>query len=246
MKYTLLSIFVFFTVSAFAQQDVTGGNFTIYGSQDSTLEGDVTVINGGTSTISVKVKRVPQTLVSGSINYFCWAQCYGPSTNVSPTALTLAPGDTLTNFHGYYAAEGNPGTSSIMYVFYDINNTSDSAYVTINFQTSATPEAAVERYIVLNFGTTGVSDLSGNLPYLSLISNPVQEHALFKYNLEGSVGTSKISIYNVLGEKINDLKLENIKGIKSYSTSSLSSGVYFYSLITDNKVISSKKFVVTH
>jgi len=110
----------------------------------SALAAHVYVKNISTETRNVLVKKVILLNIEGSMNTFCWAgSCYGPNTYVSPSATVLLPGETATDFAGDLSPNGNEGIGTIMYVWFDENNTSDSAYVYVNFNTMSEKSLAI-------------------------------------------------------------------------------------------------------
>ena len=70
---------------------------------------------------------------SGSNNYFCWGQCFGPLDDTSLISKQILSNDTSYEFQGEYEPRMNAGTSVVRYVFYNINNTTDTVSATVNY-----------------------------------------------------------------------------------------------------------------
>jgi len=228
--------------------DVTNSTFSVYVPLDQTGEADVMVINQGTEDLDFKVKRIQNSLVNGSSNYFCWTACYGPMTNVSPSSMMVAAGDTSNNFHGYYVPDYNSGLSSITYVWFDPAAPEDSTYVTINYSTDSTTATVSEPYIVLGLGNSSVSIVKNTerKNAIRVMANPVNEQLILQYELKTENSDSKVLLTNILGSVIKEIKLTQTAGKLNVPVSDLSQGVYFYTLKVDNDIISSKKFLVVH
>lgn len=79
---------------------------------------------------------------------------------------------------------------------------------------------------------------------LGLVSpNPVKGVAIFQYSFPQTVHTAELLITDNLGRMVRTIKL-NSSGIVKMDASTLSSGVYNYSLIIDKKIIDTRKMTV--
>ncbi len=190
------------------------------------IQSHAVVKNVGSSTLDVKVRRVEEDLVSGSINYFCWKNCYEPAVSTSPDYLTLNPGDERTDFVADYESGGRTGTSIIRYVFFDMNNPNDSASMTVNYL--VTPVGIEENvWTVLD-------------PY----PNPANDKVVFEYQA-GNSGEAQVVIYDLLGNVRKQARM--IQGLNKLEVNvqDLEPGVYFYVLKVDEKTSITKKLVVS-
>jgi len=96
----------------------------------------INVTNTAEEQLIVLCKKYYLDVVDGSMNTFCWGgTCYGPDVMVSQNADTIQPAETITEFAGDYIPNNTFGISTIMYVWYDMNNPSDSTYAIVNFNT---------------------------------------------------------------------------------------------------------------
>lgn len=191
------------------------------------IEADLHATNISSGSKDIKVKRRVISEVNPSSNYFCWTICYGPAQNQSPTAETIAPNATNNKFHGYCDNYGISGVTTVMYIFFDMNNTTDSSFVTVN-------------YVGAQY--TGVNNTK--TPHLSdLYPNPAKDMAQIK--VEGYENQSvHVKIYNMLGSVVYSTELERNKNVISLNLSSLQAGAYFYSVSANDKVIASKKLII--
>ncbi len=74
----------------------------------------------------------------------------------------------------------------------------------------------------------------------SVYPNPASD--VLTINIGQSNNTSSISIYNLVGEEVSTMVLNN--GNNFLDVSALSSGVYFYAIKSNNTVIETKKLVI--
>ncbi|MCF8234197.1 MAG: T9SS type A sorting domain-containing protein [Bacteroidales bacterium] len=96
----------------------------------------INVTNTAEEQLIVLCRKYYLDVVEGSMNTFCWGgTCYGPNVMISQNADTIQPAETITEFAGDYIPNNTFGISTIMYVWYDMNNPSDSTYAIVNFNT---------------------------------------------------------------------------------------------------------------
>ena len=142
--------------------------------------------------------------------------------------------DTLDFAGGGFHAIFVSGLSSmcrlVNYHFYDPNNVNDSSSVTIRY-----------------CSTLGVNELASNANTVSdAFPNPATSVVSVKYNVNTDTGKSYIALYNVLGNELKQIALTTKQGETKINTDELDNGIYFYSLITDHKIVATKKLVVSH
>jgi hypothetical protein len=85
-----------------------------------------------------------------------------------------------------------------------------------------------------------IPELGQNVP------NPFSESTVIQYYLPANVGDAIIRITDMNGSPIEDLRLENQKGVNQveFRTHGLAAGTYLYSLFVDGKFVSTKKMVL--
>ncbi|MCF8232875.1 MAG: T9SS type A sorting domain-containing protein [Bacteroidales bacterium] len=111
-----------------------GQVLTVEGSPDDNLiTGYVKVTNTGNDSIRVLVRKEENNLVGDAVSFFCWGQCYTPSIDTSTNHVTIHAGETNTEFSGDYQPEGNAGTSSVTYYFYNEDNPEEEISVEMHF-----------------------------------------------------------------------------------------------------------------
>ncbi len=183
--------------------------------------------NTGSTTLAVLVKRVSQTMTPGHETYFCWFECYDPSVYLSPVPITLAPGETTDNFHGWVTPASISGQDVVTYAFYDEGGNSDTLLLTLNY----------------DFIHDGISEFSRSKNSLNIFINE-NKTATINYVFESTVN-SKIQISNMLGKVVKEVMINNKSSNLRLPLGELTSGVYFCNLVTDGKFVAAKKFFIT-
>lgn len=236
MKKLLLSFALIASgLSVLAQNSLTIASLdrTVWGSVEETIMQTVGSIENtnGSGPIDVRVQRITVDTVPGTQNYFCWEQCYEPPTSISPTAMTIPVGQRIDQFYADYKPNGYPGVSTLIYCFYDDSNEADSVCATVRF--TASPVGIQD---VFMGNHSGVSE---SYP------NPARTVANINYALAAGWQKAEIVIYSMLGSKVRSVKLTEDQGTFKLNVASLPSGMYFYTLVVDDKDISTKKMLVT-
>ena len=236
MKRLILSFLAFTMFQAVqAQSSLTlpsMDNYVWGSTEASILQGEGTVENtNGSTAIDVRVRRITVDTVPGSQNYFCWEQCYEPPTSVSPTAMSIPVGQRIDQFYADYKPNGNAGVSTLVYCFYNDANEADSVCTTVRF--SASPVGIQDVFL----GTK--SGISESYP------NPATSVASVNYALSAGWQQADVYIYSMLGAMVKKISLLEDQGTLKIDVASLPSGMYFYTLVVDDKDIKTKKMLVT-
>jgi hypothetical protein len=215
-----------------------GSVYTVEGPADESV---ITVyfkalINGEESRL-VNVKRYELDVQPGTANYFCWYLCYGAvDAGASPFwaapnqhALTMAPGDTLSNFSAYHEPWGHVGQSSYRYVWYDITQPSDSVWLDIVFNSTAT---GVEEY--------------ANVRRFSVYPNPSMGQNVDILLELSTARDAALVVYDMLGSRV---RIERIAATQTRTTlhvADMAPGVYFAAVEQSGRAVATRRFVVTH
>jgi hypothetical protein len=243
MKKILLSLFfISLFASAFAQsfslQDTNGVAITagskvyIIGDPASVvMTAKIWVKNNAGEAKEVKVKKFHVDVLANTMNYFCWGVCYGPDTYESPFGRTIEGGAVSHEFYGDYNPQAVIGKSTIMYTFFDAAKPNDSVAVYVEFNGS--PASAGQ-------------EMAGSVSFSEAYPNPAVSKVNVDYSLPVYVKEATIQITNMLGAKVREIKLEELSGTARIEVSELQNGIYFYSLVADNKLVLTRKFVVKH
>lgn len=186
------------------------------------------------SSITVGVKRYEVDVTTGSKNYFCWNVCYSPTLAgempywIAQDPLIMDDVDSVyTNFHAYHRPTGTTGISTYRYVFYNQADQNDSISITITFNSSP----------------TSVAELENKKEGITAYPSPAVGNTTLSYKLNQN-GNAKIMLHNMLGAKVKEYTLDNIEGKLKLSVVDLKPGVYFYSLVQNDRTIEVKRLVV--
>ena len=200
----------------------------VYGTpSDNLITVNFDVRNASDSPISTFVKRVQTNVVPGTANYFCWFQCYSPSTDVAPTPLTIAAGDTVSNFYADYQPNGHAGSSFIDYCFYAENDSTDMTCVTVEFR----------------IGTNSVNETQA-IKIGNPQPNPAVDRTIIPFDLRENNQDAALVVYNILGSEIKRVPVIGTSGNIDLNVSDLQSGVYIYSFYNSNRLLASSRLIV--
>jgi hypothetical protein len=243
-KIILSSLSIIFSFALFAQSsfqihdhsgnNISGSTIHVWEDSSTVIEASFEVMNMNSTQPFLMAKckrRLNSSTIPGSANYFCWVACYSPVTNVSPSADTLYYNQAYNKFHGYMNPYNASGDVSVTYTVYDNTNNNDSTWVTIVYHAGAVG--------IANLAPTGENKLTAAYP------NPVASVANLSYTLKSNVQVAKISIYDMLGNLVKEIQLEEKQGTVKMHVDEMQPGIYFYSLVADSKVISTKKMIVS-
>jgi hypothetical protein len=102
-NFSLLTVAVLVNfTSIFAQTlqiEGINGNYWDADFEAITFNCDVRNLSG--ESVNVLAKKIAPAMGQGAQNFFCWTQCYGTSTIVSPAPLAIAANSIRNEFHGY-------------------------------------------------------------------------------------------------------------------------------------------------
>ncbi len=201
----------------------------------SSITEEILVKNAGAISDTIKVLRIVNTVDAGDQTQFCWGGlCYLYATNLSNLPLIIAPGDTAdfseSGFHSIFNSGPACVTRLVHYKFYNIHNFSDSTGVTL-------------RYLCV----TGVDDLLKPGGIISnVFPNPANYLVSIKYDINEFSKKDKIIFYDMLGKNVKEIYLNDKHGTAKINTADMNSGIYFYSFMADDKIISTKKLVISN
>ena len=187
------------------------------------------VKNISTASMSVKAKKIVIDTVPGSTNTFCFdSSCFGRDTYVSTTTAIIAPGVEDTSFSADYRPRGHLGESIMMYVFFNVDDPSDSAWVIVHFKAI---------YNGIDDEIAAKTEISDPYP------NPAIHHTTFNYNFPDNTH-ARFVLRDILGSDIKEMEIHNSEGKLLVNTSDLKSGIYFYSFFVDDELVLTKKLIV--
>ncbi len=98
---TLSALFVLAGLQAQNSLSILTLETDVWGSVETSIMQSIGTIENtnGTAAIAVRAERITIDTVPGTQNYFCWEQCYEPPTSISPTTISLDPGQRMEQFY---------------------------------------------------------------------------------------------------------------------------------------------------
>lgn len=209
------------------------GTSVTYNVDASLLDSKIyTVHNLSANQVTVKVKKTTVYLNDpGSTVYFCTgANCYSPTQTMSLN-VTVAAGGTFMLTCDHFP-NNVAGATQVRYTVINQSNASDTASFIINY--NAVP--------------TGIATHTFVKPS---ISNPAPNPASSMFSISYKMGTTtpqdaKMVVYNMLGDRVMETSVETMEGVVKMDVSSLGQGVYFCSLESDGKTLTTRRLVVAH
>ena len=196
---------------------------------------EILVKNAALFSDTIKVVRTIYTVDGADLTQFCWGGlCYLYTTNTSSLSLTIPSGDTVNfaqgnGFHAIFNAGAACVTRYVHYKFYNMHNYSDSTGVTL-------------RYLC----ATGVDELSKESGVIGdAYPNPTNSLVSIKYNVNEFSEKGQLVFYDMLGKSVKKITLNDKQGEAKINVADLNAGIYFYTLMVNDKAISTKKLVIS-
>jgi hypothetical protein len=196
------------------------------------------VENLSASSKDLAVRKTEFNVDSTEYHSFCFGgMCFMNFTFISPFPVPVAGGTTDESFSGHYRFDDTahtPGVCHVAYTFYDLNNTSDSAIVYVNYVT------------VLG---AGIADHEmANVRLSDAWPNPSTALLHFNYTMD-PIHTNQpayLVISDVSGRRISQQMLENTNGALTLDVQTWDAGMYYYAVSSNGNLSTGKKFIVTH
>jgi hypothetical protein len=211
-----------------------GTSFYVWGDTitGTLMKQEIDVKNISGANVTVKTKKIETSLIPGTSSNMCFAgQCFLSSVFTSPTQSILAPNATDTSGSIEYKPKGHLGESIVTYVFFNIGDLNDSAWVIVHF--NGTPAG-------INENTIAQTEISNPFP------NPAADQTTFNYSFTQNTSTAKFVLCDLLGSKVKETEITDLNGTLTVNTSNLNEGIYFYSFYADNKMVLTRKLIVKH
>jgi len=195
----------------------------------ATVYGHISVKNISSSNLNVKVKYYMIYQVPGTEHTYCWGTCYPPPGPNPSGSQAVAKGDSAT-FDGEHIPHAIFGTTTVKYTFFDDANPNDSISVTVSYHVTG----------------VDIEDLTSKIEFSNAYPNPANSYTNFTYDIPNGINNATLIIYDILGSVITTQEIVNKKGTLKINTSEFTEGIYFYSLITANNTLFTRKLIVRH
>ena len=208
-----------------------GTIFHVWGVTNTTMNFEgIHVKNISSDSVTIKSKKIENGLLPGTQCYMCFAgPCYTESVYISLLSSTITPNSIDSSFSGHYWPANVLGESIVTFVFFNINNSNDSAWVVVHF--NATP-------LVINEPAIAKAEISNPYP------NPAINYTSFKYSFPENTLHAQFVLRDILGSPVKEIEIDNPEGRLFVNTTDIKSGIYFYSFYVDDKLILTKRLIV--
>lgn len=215
---------------------VTNGSVTmpISADQAEAIVHLTATLNGSVNR-QVNVKRYELSYQEGSMNYFCWHECYGPQDGgslplwVAPDAQGLTAGEPFVGFGAYYQPYGAAGSATYRYVWYAVSDPDDSVHVDITFD--AAP--------------VGIRENTALVRSFDAFPNPSSNGTVtLSYDLQQAPAGTRLVVYNMLGERALVRTIGAAQGRITLGTGELSAGVWFATLESNGRAVATRRVVI--
>ena len=182
-------------------------------------------VNNTGSTVSWKFRRVILNSSTTFTDQFCDNNlCYSCSGTDYTTGDTVNVYDGDSTLMKPVLNFSDGGTASIRYYVLDAYN----------------GDMVIDSVDVDVVSTVGINEVE---IAFSAYPNPAADN--FFINFQGNEGMIfNLVIYNLVGEEVLKRNISN--GTNKISIDDLNNGVYFYSIVTNNEILETKKLIVRH
>ncbi len=196
----------------------------------------VSVKNETNDSLFLTITKEIISELPGSFTTFCMGSCYDPSVTTAPRTMDLAAGESTSTeqFHIVYNPLGSFGETLVKFTFTDA-------------------AAGVSDFFIVKLVTIneeededGINDRPVSLNSFSAYPNPATTQVTFQYDLSNRSANDATSIIitDLVGNKVRNLPISNTTGKRTLDVSDLVSGIYFYSLVSNGRTLSTKKLIV--
>ena len=90
------------------------------------------------------------------------------------------------------------------------------------------------------------SDLAKGIEFSNPFPNPANNQTGINFQLPTPNSEARIMLRNLLGSIVKEIRVTGTENKYSINTSDLNSGLYFYSVMFENKILFTKKLIVKH
>lgn len=184
----------------------------------------------------INVKRYELDVIPGTRNYFCWALCYDPVPAgarelwFSMHTVMMGAGQQHDGFYADYMPDGIEGSSTFRFVWYDVNDATDSAYVDITFTALA----------------VGINEHKAPRHFEAYPNPSNGSNVTFSYDLGPSSAPTTLEVYDLLGARVLSKPLNAMQGEVSLSVDELTEGVWIAALERNGHTLATKRLAIIH
>ena len=90
------------------------------------------------------------------------------------------------------------------------------------------------------------SDLTKGIEFSNPFPNPANQQTGINFQLPSPNSEAHIMLRNLLGSVVKEIQVKGTENKFSINTSDLNNGLYFYSVLFENRILFTKKLIVKH
>jgi len=187
---------------------------------------EIKVENLTDTELNVKTLRTNTVLVDGMSAYVCFGNCFAP--DVLAINCNILSNSEIYSLH--LTPNGKFGLSTFKLEFWSKENASDKVTLFVN----------------IDMQPLGIKEQTHQKVSLFAYPNPAPANSTIKisYTLATQNDNHHLKIRNILGTVVMDLPLNPFENSVAIDISNLVSGVYFYSMESNQQVSIAKKLIV--
>lgn len=207
-------------------EPISPGTYYVIGDIDEMgeLKFEMDVTNNGNEAVDIICEKVEISTVDNTLNYFCWGQCMGPNVFISQPVNM------------------EPGIPTLFSAHFMPNATGDEIHMEYHFYQEGGEHFVFD--VTFKYSLESVVDLNDTDVFSNAYPNPASNIVSFDYDLPSNVENAQVTIYNMMGQEVIRQDINGNAGKLDINISDLSEGVYFYSLIINNKTQRTNKLVI--
>lgn len=212
--------------------DTLGSIASVWGEPDAEeIVFQAVVHNNTDAWMKIKVRRTQVEMVDSTSSYFCWGDCFDVDINESPDSLLVPSGGISIDsaFSGHYMPNMKNGTSTVEYMFYNMDNEDQNVKILVNYWGSPSS---------INDGNINKGKISDLYP------NPCSNHVNLDYSLADQINSAAVRIVNIYGNLVGEQEIDPAAKKLTMDISSLERGVYFYTVLIDENIYKTQKLIV--
>ncbi|MDR1112173.1 MAG: T9SS type A sorting domain-containing protein [Bacteroidales bacterium] len=186
--------------------------------------------NTTSDTINLRAAKEAIDLVSGATVSICMMVCADPEVDTTDPDNIYPLGGGVTSsadvFTLHYSPNEHPGNSTIRVTLFNADDMSDNVIFYVIYGTK------------VGIATTKTTDNN-----ITAYPNPATDKVTIKYSLNKNA-PARLVLKNLMGQTLYTVPLSAGSDKVSIDVSQYASGIYFYSLLIGERVISTKKLLV--
>jgi len=248
LRFTFLLIAIGHVIGLSAQdlirfEDHNGvavANGALLAHVDSTLDGErsvgMKVVLSGGDAKDIGLKQYILELAEGAGHLHCWGTCSEEQlagaemiAENEEQHIAMSVDSLHADFLAVHLPNGIRDVAKYRYVWYDLNNPTDSAWLDIDFVTDS----------------TDLKKPNGPLLDFSVYPNPVGEDEItVSIALSSSDKATAIVLHNLVGEEVVSEQVTDLAAKVMIPLHDVDSGVYFVSVRIEDELVHSERLVI--